>query len=448
MQEYAQKPEKSSSDSNSRSSGQPPISEILQAYKNGTLQRLSVDEEKLLQAKTRDKSSERETLQQYLEYTHRDKSRYNSFIQGMFDTPQRKGVGNEEPLQGKFDSSSAASESTVQRGVKPNNTGLPDNLKSGIENLSGYSMDDVKVHYNSDKPAQLSALAYAQGPDIHVAPGQERHLPHEAWHVVQQKQGRVQPTMQMQGVDVNDNEGLEREADVMGKKSNSHDVIENGATQLISHGINLLVQRFVLPVGGHFNNRQDGQINNSNKWKLPAAAIPLQRAHIIPLQTIHEFASIIFKINKDNQNSWLNTSIKSLAKDNDSAFVQDSNGATINADAVNSRINSNATTADDFEFIERAISWMPGNIFIAPASGIRVNDPGNGFEIEAEKIVGSSKFKFLHNTYLAMRKVIEDPTSKIPDTICTNLKIIASWNGPYKFEMDNWVNDHGRYYAR
>jgi hypothetical protein len=75
-------------------------------------------------------------------------------------------------------------------------------------------MDDVRVHYNSAKPAQLQALAYTQGTDIHVAPGQEKHLPHEAWHVVQQKQGRVQPTMQLQGVNINDNEGLEKEADV------------------------------------------------------------------------------------------------------------------------------------------------------------------------------------------------------------------------------------------
>jgi len=44
---------------------------------------------------------------------------------------------------------------------KENNTGLPDNLKSGIENLSGYSMDDVKVHYNSNNPVQLNAHAYA-----------------------------------------------------------------------------------------------------------------------------------------------------------------------------------------------------------------------------------------------------------------------------------------------
>lgn len=80
---------------------------------------------------------------------------------------------------------------------KENQTGLPDTLKSGVENLSGHSMDDVKVHYNSDKPATLQAHAYAQGTDIHIAPGQEKHLPHEAWHVVQQKQGRVQPTKQL-----------------------------------------------------------------------------------------------------------------------------------------------------------------------------------------------------------------------------------------------------------
>ncbi len=106
-----------------------------------------------------------------------------------------------------------------QRQQKENKTGLPNSLKSGIENLSGHSMDDVKVHYNSSKPTQLNAHAYAQGTDIHLASGQEKHLPHEAWHVVQQKEGRVKPTMQMQGVNINDDTGLEKEADGMGGKA-------------------------------------------------------------------------------------------------------------------------------------------------------------------------------------------------------------------------------------
>jgi hypothetical protein len=114
---------------------------------------------------------------------------------------------------------------------QPNQTGLPDGLKSGVESLSGISLDDVNVHYNSAQPAQLNALAYTQGRDIHVAPGQEQHLPHEAWHVVQQAQGRVQPTMQLQsGVPVNDDEGLEHEADVIGAKALANAAQFQGAT--------------------------------------------------------------------------------------------------------------------------------------------------------------------------------------------------------------------------
>lgn len=57
------------------------------------------------------------------------------------------------------------------------------------------------------------SLAYTQGTEIHVAPGQEKHLPHEVWHVVQQQEGRVKPTIQIQNANINDDENLEREAD-------------------------------------------------------------------------------------------------------------------------------------------------------------------------------------------------------------------------------------------
>jgi|SRR6185312_2835628 len=121
------------------------------------------------------------------------------------------------------DNRKTAADTLVQKktgGNPANNTGLPDNLKSGIENLSGLAMDDVKVHDNSDKPEQLQAHAYAQGANIHIASGQERHLPHEAWHVVQQKQGRVKPALQTNGlVSVNDDTALQKEADVMGAKT-------------------------------------------------------------------------------------------------------------------------------------------------------------------------------------------------------------------------------------
>lgn len=143
---------------------------------------------------------------------------------------QRIGEDEDEMLQGKFEqaiqreededeSFQMKADTTMQQ--KSNETGLPDNLKAGVENLSGYSLDDVKVHYNSSQPATVQALAYTQGTDIHVAPGQEQHLPHEAWHVAQQMAGRVEPTTEVGGMPVNDNAGLEHEADIMGSKANS-----------------------------------------------------------------------------------------------------------------------------------------------------------------------------------------------------------------------------------
>ena len=73
-----------------------------------------------------------------------------------------------------------------------------------------------------NRPAAVQAHAYTQGTEIHIAPGQERHLPHEAWHVAQQMAGRVQPTTEIGGMPVNDNAALEHEADVMGARANSY----------------------------------------------------------------------------------------------------------------------------------------------------------------------------------------------------------------------------------
>lgn len=137
-------------------------------------------------------------------------------LQGTFAAAQRmEGVEEEEMLQGRFDGGAAESTATAA----PNRTGMPDPLKAGVESLSGLDLSDVRVHTNSDRPARLNALAYAQGNDIHLSAGQERHLPHEAWHVVQQRQGRVLPTAQMRGTSINDDQGLEAEAHRMGARA-------------------------------------------------------------------------------------------------------------------------------------------------------------------------------------------------------------------------------------
>ena len=162
-----------------------------------------------------------------------------------------------ELLVGKF--ATAELQPQLQPTPRANNTGLPDQLKSGIESLSGLSLDHVRVQYNSAQPAQLNALAYAQGSDIHLAPGQERHLPHEAWHVVQQAQGRVRPTMQIKdGVPVNDDVGLEREADVMGSKA-----LKLGQRADATHRFISMPMEAAQHIEGDTTNRPDGDVANN-----------------------------------------------------------------------------------------------------------------------------------------------------------------------------------------
>lgn len=156
-----------------------------------------------------------------------------------------------------------------QKQGRPNHTGLPDSLKSGIEALSGYNMDSVRVYYNSSKPAQLQSLAYTKGTDIHVAPGQEKHLGHEAWHVVQQMQGRVYPTTQLHNTAVNDDPVLEREASFMGEKASQTKWANSQNTLTKKESFDTAIQRFTdrngktyQTLGEYYHSLQDSQSKN------------------------------------------------------------------------------------------------------------------------------------------------------------------------------------------
>ncbi|WP_297337930.1 DUF4157 domain-containing protein [Algoriphagus sp.] len=132
--------------------------------------------------------------------------------------------------------SSGQSLGSIQPKKKENKTGLPDDLKAGIEHLSGYGLNEVKVHYNSTKPAQLQAHAFAQGNQIHLAPGQEKHLPHEAWHVVQQRQGKVKPTgqiVQNANHSLSLNSDLQLKPDHFEKQNFTDDPVQRMVTQIL-----------------------------------------------------------------------------------------------------------------------------------------------------------------------------------------------------------------------
>ncbi|MCB9235359.1 MAG: DUF4157 domain-containing protein [Bacteroidia bacterium] len=143
-----------------------------------------------------------------------------------------------EPLQKKESSEEKEETSQMKEGNGPemavasppaenNGSGLPTALQTKMEGSMGADFSNVNVHQNSGTASDIGALAYTQGNDVHFAPGQfkpdtssgQELIGHELAHVVQQRQGRVQPTSMAGGMPANEDPGLENEADVMGRKA-------------------------------------------------------------------------------------------------------------------------------------------------------------------------------------------------------------------------------------
>lgn len=211
-----------------RTIGNRAVGRLLSGIRSSTAQQAPVQreekpeekEEELLQGKFESKPEQVTCPSCSSAPVQREKSPEEDEEVQMKPIVQREESKEEEPLQGKF---ALGLTGTLQakEEAAPNRTGMPDHLRSGLENLSGIDLSGVRVHYNSPKPARLNALAYTQGQEIHVAPGEERHLPHEGWHAVQQIQGRVKPTIQAKGMSINDDPALESEADVMGEQAST-----------------------------------------------------------------------------------------------------------------------------------------------------------------------------------------------------------------------------------
>ncbi len=97
-------------------------------------------------------------------------------------------------------------------------------IKAQMGASFGADFSNVNFHTNSTKASNIGAQAYTQGSDVHFAPGRfnpsstqgKELIGHELSHVVQQREGRVQATTQAKGLPVNDDAGLEKEADTQG----------------------------------------------------------------------------------------------------------------------------------------------------------------------------------------------------------------------------------------
>ena len=104
---------------------------------------------------------------------------------------------------------------------------LPGPVRASMEDAFDFDFGGVRVHEGNEARA-VGARAFAQGSDLHFAPGAYdpssagglELIGHELAHVVQQREGRVPVTTQFKGEhDGNDDAGLEHEADRWGARA-------------------------------------------------------------------------------------------------------------------------------------------------------------------------------------------------------------------------------------
>src|SRR4051794_6153305 len=112
---------------------------------------------------------------------------------------------------------------------------LPDPVRGKMERAFNTDFSSVRVR-ESAEASNLGASAFARGAELFFAPGQydptsqrgQSLIGHELAHVVQQSEGRVAPTIQAKGLAINDDAGLEAEADDLGARAARGEIVRSG----------------------------------------------------------------------------------------------------------------------------------------------------------------------------------------------------------------------------
>ncbi|MEJ8546930.1 DUF4157 domain-containing protein [Brevibacillus borstelensis] len=148
----------------------------------------------------------------------------------------QKAIGN-KAVQ-RMLSSSPIEESREQPFSTGSGQHLPDAVQTKMEHAFHSDFSQVQVFPHSTVAENIGAVAFAQGNDIHFAPGAYRPdtksgqklLGHELTHVVQQREGRVKPNLPGSDLPINDDPGLEREADLRGLQAAAGEAVEKSSS--------------------------------------------------------------------------------------------------------------------------------------------------------------------------------------------------------------------------
>ncbi len=385
--------------------------------------------------------------------TTKNKAETKSFSANNGKSLRSSELNNTPLIQKKETNSFSNNSKPFKHSPSNNKNGIPEPLKSGIENLSKIDISDVKVHRNSSQPAYVQAQAFTQGSNIYLAPGQDKHLAHEAWHSVQQKQGRVKTTEEINGVKSNNDRALETEADLMGQKALQFKSQTTRTSQLktneqlTKHSIatNPIIQRRALNPFEHKGEHKgyeltahhivphsklelaikllknyDAAINSQNSEKSELATSVLKNS--IPNELTEENLINIGLFSKDQkahiEASWL-TKIQAILDGTDTVSGE-SELISSTEGSVKLRLTPNSINGSNLNDLRRSFyEWQGGNQFMGPNTDFR-EEPGSKDEIDfdAQWITNMSAENFEKLTGLKQskhKKIATPDTSKTLD---------------------------------
>lgn len=147
-------------------------------------------------------------------------------------------ASSEEPIQGNFADFVNQESKSPENASSGSSVSLPDPVQAKMEQSMGADFSGVQMFKDSEKASSVGANAFAQGNEVHFAPGQfktdqagQELIGHELAHVVQQREGRVSANTSVGGKPVNDDKGLEQEADDKGRLAAKADAPLQGKAQ-------------------------------------------------------------------------------------------------------------------------------------------------------------------------------------------------------------------------
>lgn len=210
------------------------------------------------------------------------------------------------------------------------------------------------------------------------------------------------------------------------------------------------------------NQRPDGPYPSNNNYNTSLTQsgrggdypIQVARHHIIPYARLRDFFNRVVANGKlQYLNQFFNGMASNVADYAEQAWKicdanQDSHlRGALDAENVYIAIQfrvarpGGSTSLQQFDYAATWYAWIPGNIFLGPATNFRSDDPGEeGFEVNAGTVVGDEAFSLLQSINADMEAYLNNGNIGILQRISSNLRLLSeSRSSIYDLNSNNWV---------